>query len=43
MLPISISIYDEIGLFESYDFSDIELNKPISAEEFNRTYKGYGF
>ncbi|MBL7934207.1 MAG: DUF1571 domain-containing protein [Bacteroidia bacterium] len=43
MLPISISIYDEIGLFESYDFYDIELNKPIPAEEFNRNYKGYGF
>lgn len=43
MLPISISIYDEVGLFESYDFSDLEVNKPIPAIEFTRNYKDYGF
>ena len=43
MLPISVSIFDEVGLFESYDFFDIELNKPISTEEFKRDFKGYGF
>ncbi len=43
MLPISISIYDDMGLFESYDFSDLEVNKPIPAIEFNRTYKDYTF
>ena len=43
MLPISISIYDDVGLFESYDFSEIELNKPIPANEFKKDYKGYGF
>lgn len=43
MLPISISIYDEVGLFESYDFYDVEVNKPIPAVEFTRSYKEYGF
>lgn len=43
MLPISVSIYDDEGLFESYDFYDIELNKPIPANEFQRNFKGYGF
>lgn len=43
MLPISVSIFDEIGLFESYDYFDIELNKPIPANEFKRDFKGYGF
>ena len=43
MLPVSISIYDDIGLFENYEYYDIELNKPIPAVEFKRTYKGYGF
>ena len=43
MLPISVSIYDDIGLFESYDFFNIELNKPIPAEEFKRDFNGYGF
>ncbi|MDF2447570.1 MAG: hypothetical protein K0R26_74 [Bacteroidota bacterium] len=43
MLPISVSIYDEIGLFESYDFYDLEVNKPIPAAEFKKDFKGYGF
>lgn len=43
MLPISTSIFDEAGLFESYDYYDLELNKPIPANEFKRDFKGYGF
>ena len=43
MLPISVSIYDEIGLFESYDYYDVELNKPIPANEFHKDFKGYKF
>lgn len=43
MLPVSIAIYDEVGLFESYDFYNLEVNKPIPNEEFKRNYKGYGF
>lgn len=43
MLPVSISLYDDVGLFENYEYYDIELNKPIPVIEFNRNYKGYGF
>ena len=43
MLPISISIYDEAGLFENYEYYDLEINKPIPAAEFDKNYKGYGF
>jgi hypothetical protein len=43
MLPISTSIFDEAGLFESYDYYDLELNKPIPVNEFKRDFKGYGF
>lgn len=43
MLPISVSIYDEVGLFETYDFFNLEINKPIPATEFKRDFKGYGF
>ena len=43
MLPISVSIFDEVGLFESYDYFEIELNKPIPANEFKRDFNGYGF
>lgn len=43
MLPISVCIYDEVGLFESYDFYNLELNKAIPASEFKRDFKDYGF
>jgi hypothetical protein len=43
MLPISVSIYDEVGLFESYDFFNLEINKAIPASEFKKDFKGYGF
>lgn len=43
MMPISMSIYDEVGLFENYEFSDVELHTPIPNEEFDRKFKGYGF
>lgn len=43
MLPISVAIYDEVGLFESYDFYNLEVNKVIPNTEFQRHFKGYGF
>lgn len=43
MLPVSISIYDDVGLFENYEYFDIELNKPIPAIEFKRNFKDYKF
>lgn len=43
MLPVSMSIFDEVGLFESYEYYDIELHKPIPQEEFKRSYKDYRF
>lgn len=43
MLPVSVAIYDEIGLFESYDFYNLEVNKPIPNSEFQKNFKGYGF
>jgi len=42
-LPISISLYDDAGLFESYDFSGIEVNKPFAENEFKKSNKDYGF
>lgn len=43
MLPVSVAIYDEVGLFESYDFYNLEVNKPIPNSEFQKNFKGYGF
>ena len=43
MIPVSVSIYDDIGLFESYDYTNVKINKPIEEKEFTKGYKGYGF
>jgi hypothetical protein len=43
MLPVSISLYDDIGLFESYDYSQVVLNQPFREKEFHRDFPGYGF
>jgi len=43
MLPVSVSVYDDKGLFECYDFYDIILNKPIDPAEFTKEYKDYHF
>lgn len=43
MLPMSVSVYDDAGLFECYDFFNVILNKPIDPKEFTRDYKEYHF
>jgi hypothetical protein len=43
MLPVAISLYDDAGLFESYEYSALEVNKTFKPEEFTRGYKEYGF
>jgi len=43
LLPVCVILYDEVGLFETYEYFDLEINKPIPATEFTKTFKGYGF
>ena len=43
MLPISEKIYDDKGLFETYEFYNLRVNSAIAAEEFTQGYKGYHF
>jgi outer membrane lipoprotein-sorting protein len=43
LLPVSITLYDDMGLFENYEFSNIQINKKISEEEFTKDYKDYHF
>ncbi len=43
MVPVSISLSDDIGLFESYSFSAITINKAFHPEEFSINNKEYGF
>lgn len=43
MVPISQKIYDDKGLFETYEFYNLKVNSPIAAEEFTEGYKDYNF
>lgn len=42
-LPASIKIFDEEGLFESYEFYNLIINKPFSFDEFSKDFKEYDF
>jgi hypothetical protein len=42
-VAVNQKIYDDLGLYESYEYSNIILNKPIPDEEFSKDYKGYNF
>ena len=43
MIPVSLSLYDDAGLFESYEYTDVILNKPFKKGEFNKEYSEYDF
>ncbi|MFT7035085.1 MAG: outer membrane lipoprotein-sorting protein [Cyclobacteriaceae bacterium] len=42
-LPLKMEIYDDQGLYEKYEFSELKVNTKISAEEFSQDYAEYGF
>lgn len=42
-LPLSNKVYDDKGLFETYEYVNLHVNPPISPEEFTRGYKDYHF
>lgn len=41
--PIGIEMYDEIGMFEKYEFQGVKYNPVFTADEFTKEYDGYGF
>lgn len=43
LIPRVIKVYDEKGLFESYEYHDLQVNPKIADEEFTKDFKGYGF
>lgn len=43
LLPIMMQVYDDIGLYELYEYSDIVINPQFHPDEFTKNYKGYGF
>ncbi len=43
LLPVSIAIFDDKGLFEQYDYHDLKPNAAFRDDEFTPEFKGYGF
>lgn len=43
MLPVSVSLYDDMGLFESYEYPSMTINPAFKEEDFNKDNKEYGF
>lgn len=42
-LPLSTKVFDNNGLFESYEYQNLKVNPAFAADEFTKTFKGYGF
>ena len=43
LLPIFNKIFDDKGLFESYEYQELKVNVKIPEEEFTKEFKGYHF
>lgn len=43
MLPVNNKVFDDKGLFETYEYFNLKINEPIADEEFSKNYKGYHF
>ncbi len=42
-IPLVMKVYDDKGLYEQYEYTNVNLNPIIKAEEFTREYKEYNF
>lgn len=42
-LPYVQVVYDDTGVFEQYEFSNVVINPTFAADEFATTFKEYGF
>jgi hypothetical protein len=43
LLPVSNKIFDDKGLYETYEYHNLEVNTNILPEEFTKGYKEYNF
>lgn len=42
-VPIRMDVYDDLGLYEQYEYSDITIDPKIPSDEFSPDYPGYNF
>ncbi len=43
LLPLNIKIYDDLGLYESYEYSNVKVNCTFATNEFTKEFTGYKF
>lgn len=43
MLPVHTKIYDDKGLYESFEYISITVNPKFAVDEFSKTFKDYNF
>lgn len=43
LLPVNNKVFDDRGLFETYEYYNLQVNPGISADEFSKDYKDYNF
>jgi hypothetical protein len=43
MLPVNNKVFDDKGLYETYEYYDLQVNPTIAPEEFTKSFKGYHF
>jgi hypothetical protein len=43
LLPINNQVFDDKGLFETYEYRNLQVNPSIAPEEFTKNYKDYNF
>lgn len=42
-LPVNNKVFDDKGLFETYEYYDMQVNKPFDQKEFTKGFQGYNF
>jgi hypothetical protein len=42
-LPVIISLYDDHGMFEHYEYTSIRINQGLGDDEFSREFRDYNF
>lgn len=43
MTPVVMRIYDDVGLYEEFEFSNVVINCKFQANEFTKDFSGYHF
>lgn len=43
LIPLSIKVFDEHGLFENYQYTDVQVNPSLTDHDFSRENDDYGF